>query len=55
MGRKSFAKNHGIDLGTAEFTVEEFIELTQDDYKGWVIKELKEKLRQASVRDKTGI
>lgn len=44
MGRKSFAKNHDIDLNTDEFTAEEFIKLTENDFGGEVIKQLAERL-----------
>ena len=44
MGRKTFVEKHNIDLGKDEFTVEEFIELTQNDFGGEVIKELKERI-----------
>ena len=44
MGRKTFVENHNIDLDKDEFTVEEFIELTQNDFGGEVINELKEKI-----------
>lgn len=44
MGRKSFAKNHDIDLNKDEFTVEEFIELTKNDFGREVIKQLAERL-----------
>lgn len=37
MGRHTFAKNHGIDLDTDEFTVEEFVNLTKDDFGGEII------------------
>lgn len=40
MGRRDFAQRHGIDL-TGEMTVEEFIELTENDYGGEVIRKLK--------------
>ena len=42
MGRESFVKNHGIDLD-AKYTVDEFIELTENDYGGEIIRELKER------------
>lgn len=42
MGRKTFCKNHDIDVATAEFTVEEFIKLTENDFGGEIIKRLKE-------------
>ena len=44
MGRKTFVEKHNIDLGKDEFTVEEFIELTQNDFGGEIIKELKERI-----------
>ena len=44
MGRKSFAKNHDIDLNKDEFTVEEFIELTKNDFGRKVIEQLAERL-----------
>lgn len=40
MGRRDFAKRHGIDLN-GEMTVEEFIRLTENDYGGEIIKKLK--------------
>lgn len=46
MGRKAFAKNHGIDLETDTFTVSEFIELTENDYGSKAIKQLKERIKQ---------
>ena len=42
MGRESFVKNHNLDL-EAEYTVEEFIELTENDYGSEIIKQLKER------------
>ena len=39
-GRQQFCKNRGIDLD-GEMTVERFIELTENDYGGETIKELK--------------
>lgn len=42
MGREAFVKRHGIDLDKT-YTVEEFIELTEDDYGGEIIKNLKER------------
>ena len=41
MGRKSFAKNHNIDIDNDMMTVKEFIKLTGNAYCGDVIKELK--------------
>lgn len=41
-GRKSFAENHGIDLVNDKFTVDEFIELTKNDYGSDIINKLKD-------------
>ena len=41
MGRESFVKNHDLNLDD-EFTVDEFIELTINDYGGEIIGQLKE-------------
>ena len=41
MGRKSFAKNHNIDIDNDVMTVKEFIKLTENAYCGDVIIELK--------------
>ena len=40
-GRESFVKNHDLNLDD-EFTVDEFINLTEEDYGGDIIKQLKE-------------
>lgn len=40
-GRKNFVKNHDLSLND-EFTVDEFIKLTEKDYGGKIIKQLKE-------------
>lgn len=42
MGRRQFAEDRGIDVETAEYTPEEFIELTENAYNGQIIKRLKE-------------
>ena len=42
MGRETFVKNKGIDLEQT-YTVEEFIELCENDYGSEVISELKER------------
>lgn len=42
-GRQQFCENRGINL-EGEMTVEEFINLTQEDYRGEVIKELKKRI-----------
>ena len=41
MGRRQFAKDHGVDLD-GEMTVKEFIELTENAFGGDIIKRLKE-------------
>ena len=41
MGRNSFVKNHDINLNKM-YSVKEFIELTENDYGGEIIKQLKE-------------
>lgn len=47
MGRRQFARDHGIDVDSATMTLREFLELTKDAYGGDVIrrvlKELEEK------------
>ena len=45
-GRNAFVKNHGIDLENGTFTVNEFIELTKDDFGGEVIRRLAERSGQ---------
>ncbi len=42
MGRRQFAEDRGIDVETAKYTPEEFIELTENAYNGQIIKQLKE-------------
>lgn len=42
MGRRQFAEDRGIDVETAEYTPEEFIELTENAYNGQIIRRLKE-------------
>ena len=44
-GRQEFATAHGIDIDTAEYTVQEFIDLTRDAYGGKVIRELEDRLK----------
>lgn len=46
MGRRTFAKEHGIDIENGSMTVEEFIALTENAYGGKTIKKLKERLRE---------
>ena len=45
MGRKTFAKDHGIDVENDQMTVEEFVDLTKDSFGGSVIKQLAQKLK----------
>ena len=45
IGRKSFVKNHGLDLEN-EYTVAEFIQLTENDYGSEIIKQLKERIKE---------
>ena len=42
MGRNSFVRNHDLDLSD-KYTVDEFIEICEDDYGSSVIKKLKER------------
>lgn len=44
MGRTAFVRNRGIDLDKT-YTVDEFIELTENDYGSEIIKNLKERYR----------
>jgi hypothetical protein len=41
-GRKAFARDRGIDVDAAEYTVDEFIALTEGAYGREIIKQLKE-------------
>ena len=45
MGRKSFVKNGGYDLENDTFTVQEFIDITKNDFGGDVIKQLGDRIR----------
>ena len=44
MGRRQFAEDRGIDVETAKYTPEEFIELTENAYNGQIIRRLKEEM-----------
>ena len=46
MGRKAFAKEHGIDIEHGKMTLEAFLELTKNAYGGDVIKEIIGRLRE---------
>ena len=41
-GREAFCRDRGIDVDKDEFTIHEFIKLTENSYNGHVIKKLKE-------------
>ena len=47
MGRRQFARDHGIDVENADMTLREFLELTRDAYGGNVIRKALEKLEGA--------
>ena len=51
MGRKSFARNHNIDIKNDMMTVKEFMDLTENAYCGEVIKELKESYKNGERND----
>ena len=44
MGRKAFAKDHGLDPESGEMTLEEFCSLTKDTYGGDVIQSVMERI-----------
>ena len=46
LGRKAFAKDHGIDIEKDTMTVREFIDLTKNSFGGSVIKQLEEEVRK---------
>lgn len=46
MGRKSFAKNHNIDIDNDIMAVKEFIDLTENAYCGEIIRQLKESYKE---------
>ena len=45
MGRKAFAKDHGIDVDNDQMTVEDFIGLTKNSFGSSVIKQLAQELK----------
>ena len=47
MGRKEFAREHGIDIENDAMTPEEFIRLTENAYGGEVIRQLKAAMEDA--------
>ena len=46
MGRKAFAKDHGIDLKDGTMTLHEFLELTKNAYGGKVIRRVLQRLEE---------
>ena len=46
MGRKSFAKQHNIDIENDKMTVKEFIEITKDSFGGNIIQELEKEYKE---------
>ena len=46
MGRKQFARDHGVDLEHGMMTLTEFLELTKDAYGGDVIKKVISKMQE---------
>ena len=46
MGRKQFARDHGVDLEHGMMTLTEFLELTKDAYGGDVIRKAISKMRE---------
>ena len=48
MGRKQFAKDHGIDIDKDKMTVERFIELTRNAYGGEIIRKVEERIKEES-------
>ena len=54
MGRESFVKNKGLDLED-DFTVEEFIEICENDYGSDIIRQLKERWDTLSEKEQHGL
>ena len=48
MGRKQFARDHGVDLERGMMTLTEFLELTKDAYGGDVIRKVICKMQEAT-------
>ena len=46
MGRKQFARDHGVDLEHGMMTLTEFLELTKDAYSGDVIRKVISKMQE---------
>lgn len=47
MGRKQFARDHGVDLKHGMMTLTKFLELTKDAYGGDVIRKVISKMQEA--------
>ena len=45
-GRNSFVKNHDINLDTGMYTVNEFIEITKNDFGGDIIRQIEERIKE---------
>ena len=45
-GRNKFVREHGIDLENGMYTVEEFVEITKNDFGGEIINRLLEGVAQ---------
>ena len=48
-GRNAFVRDHGIDLEAGTYTVNEFIEITENSYGGEVIKQIKERIENNGI------
>lgn len=46
MGRNAFCTRHNIDLENGMYTVEEFIEISESDYGGEIIKQIRERINE---------
>lgn len=49
MGRDMFVKNGGYDLEKDMFTVKEFIDITQNEYGGDIIKQLEDEINKREL------
>ena len=45
-GRNAFVKNHDIDLENGMYTVQEFVEITENDFGGDIIRQVKERIEE---------
>jgi hypothetical protein len=52
-GRNNFCRNHDIDLENGLYTVEEFIEITRNDYGSSIIEQLSERIGKQNARHKS--